>query len=731
MAKEKATSNYADYTVFQQSNPLKLPGIFIPKDLLVAMQIIKAPFTYPLSTKCENYVKSLKSLFKLKNIEKEHYFSILKMCLYVEQNEIDIELNRQRLINHDVKITNDFGECFIINMPNLNTDKPIIMPDDKVVLYEVVTRREIPAIVVAVVGHEVKVRLFNPRDSSLLQKNKKFDINFHSQHWPLRCCHYALMINSKRKWTQILYPELRAGYMHLKYDIDEWLNPNVAKNEEQKQAVRSILNKTAYPAPYIIFGPPGTGKTSTLVEAICQILNQHPMEYILVCAGSNAAADEVTKRLLQYVPKNIVYRMYATSRLWSNVDPKIRPCANYVDQSTIFLPKNILLLKKVIITTLVTSIRLISKNFHDNHFSYIFIDEASQATEPEMLIPLSVTSDVNKLASTTLHAQLVIAGDPYQLGPIVRSKQIQQIYGTSMLERLMRDCTPYKKQNGRYNSNYITKLLENYRNHECFLHIPNNEFYENELKTCGGSDTQIGLNWSELPNKNFPMIFQEVVGKEERCANRSVFNEVEVLVTVKYVQMLVGKKLGDRKLAYKDIGIITPFKQQQLEIIHQLAMNKQEDITVGTVETFQGQERTVIILSTVRSEIFNHDGVEHIGFLSHPKRFNVALTRAKALMIIIGNPEVIGLNKYWRQLWDYCRENGSCIPFNRCPLSSYNISRLISNKRIDPKDYNAPDKTKLSVTVQFGRNNRNSNMRTRTLDNVLVRTMKNLAVTDD
>lgn len=98
-----------------------------------------------------------------------------------------------------------------------------------------------------------------------------------------------------------------------------------------------------------------------------------------------------------------------------------------------------------------------------------------------------------------------------------------------MLERLMRDCTPYKKQNGRYNSNYITKLLENYRNHECFLHIPNNEFYENELKTCGGSDTQIGLNWSELPNKNFPMIFQEVVGKEERCANRRLVNRLIVL----------------------------------------------------------------------------------------------------------------------------------------------------------------------------------------------------------
>jgi len=59
--------------------------------------------------------------------------------------------------------------------------------------------------------------------------------------------------------------------MHVFSDIDEWVNPNISKNKEQKQAVRSILNKTAYPAPYIIFGPPGTGKTATLVETICQV----------------------------------------------------------------------------------------------------------------------------------------------------------------------------------------------------------------------------------------------------------------------------------------------------------------------------------------------------------------------------------------------------------------------------------------------------------------------------
>jgi len=89
-----------------------------------------------------------------------------------------------------------------------------------------------------------------------------------------------------------------------------------------------------------------------------------------------------------------------------------------------------------------------------------------------------------------------------------------------MLERLMRDCSPYKKRNKKYNPNYITKLLKNYRNHENIFHISNKQFYNNELENCGGNDTRIALNWSELPNKNFPMIFQEVLGIEERSSNR-------------------------------------------------------------------------------------------------------------------------------------------------------------------------------------------------------------------
>lgn len=84
----------------------------------------------------------------------------------------------------------------------------------------------------------------------------------------------------------------------------------------------------------------------------------------------------------------------------------------------------------------------------------------------------------------------------------------------------MSEAEPYKKCNGLYNVNYITKLTQNYRSHENLLYISNALFYDRELKSCGGSDTRIALNWSALPNKNFPMIFQEVLGTEERSIYR-------------------------------------------------------------------------------------------------------------------------------------------------------------------------------------------------------------------
>ncbi|TGZ32242.1 putative helicase mov-10-B.1 [Temnothorax longispinosus] len=477
------------------------------------------------------------------------------------------------------------------NLKSLNGDLHVIKPDCEVELRDN-TKKVIFAKIVKVVGNDVTIKPYYPENPNTLKmKEKRFNIEFVDRHWSLRCCHYALKIVSKCNWIEIVYPRLRTNCTDMEIDI-EWTNADLKENEPQKQAVRKILNKTAYPAPYIIFGPPGTGKTVTLVETICQIVRHFPTKNILVCTSSNAAADEITKRLIKYIPTNLIYRM-------STVKNEIQPCANFVQESTLFLSKELLLRKKIIITTLVSSVRLIDVNFRENHFSYIIIDEASQAVEPEMLIPLAITNKESD-EKTRFHAQIVIAG-------------------RSMLERLMDDCDPYKKQDGKYNPNYITKLVQNFRSHENILHVSNKQFYCGDLKICGGADIRMALNWSQLPNKNFPMIFQEVLGTETRSVNRSVCNTAEVLAVLMYVSILIKAKFGKHVITPKDIGIVTPFKQQQLDITHHLEAMKLKGITVGTVETFQGQERNVMILSTVRSKAFEHNGKEHIGFLSNPK----------------------------------------------------------------------------------------------------------------
>ena len=99
----------------------------------------------------------------------------------------------------------------------------------------------------------------------------------------------------------------------------------------------------------------------------------------------------------------------------------------------------------------------------------------------------------------------------------------------------------------------------------------------------------------------------------------SVYNTAEVLSVLVYIDILMNTKFKTHAITQKDIGIITPFTRQQLHIKHYLTAMNYKDITVGTVETFQGQERNVIILSTTRSKFFKHDSEEHIGFLSNPK----------------------------------------------------------------------------------------------------------------
>lgn len=155
---------------------------------------------------------------------------------------------------------------------------------------------------------------------------------------------------------------------------------------------------------------------------------------------------------------------------------------------------------------------------------------------------------------------------------------------------------------------------------------------------------------------------------------------------------------------YPDVAVITPFAAQRKHIEKALGYRNIENVQVGTVEMFQGQEKDVIIMTTVRSQVFTHDERRHIGFLSNPKRFNVALTRAKALLIVIGDPDVLQEDESWLYFINFCHEN-QAFEKSGMPL------------KLNTKDKD--NDTKKSKSRKRSNKKKKENKKTLTLDNVI------------
>merc|ERR1712223_411507 len=240
----------------------------------------------------------------------------------------------------------------------------------------------------------------------------------------------------------------------------------------------------------------------------------------------------------------------------------------------------------------------------------------------------------------------------------------------SLLERLMTTSNVYKRceETKEYPSKAITKLLNNFRSHPKLLTLPSELFYDRELEAKADTFvTHSMVNWSQLPNKKVPLIFHGVVGEDQREARSpSYFNPEEAAIVVQYVQDLLETKDAAKKVEPSEIGIISPYRRQVQKIrdlMNRKFQNKFRDwknITVGSTEEFQGQERRIIIISTVRSKptLLQSDYEHKLGFLNNPKRFNVAITRAQALLVVIGNPYLLSMDKWWKELLKYVFVNG-------------------------------------------------------------------------
>ncbi|XP_066109145.1 RNA helicase Mov10l1 [Saccopteryx bilineata] len=432
---------------------------------------------------------------------------------------------------------------------------------------------------------------------------------------------------------------------------EEFFNPLL--NENQKLAVRRILSGDCRPLPYILFGPPGTGKTVTIIEAVLQVYHALPDSRILVCAPSNSAADLVCLRLHEsrMLWPGAMVRVNATCRFEETIIEAIK--AYCKDGEDIWKASRF----RIIITTCSSAGLFYQIGVRVGHFTHVFVDEAGQASEPECLIPLGLVSDIN--------GQVILAGDPMQLGPVIKSR-LAMAYGlnVSMLERLMSRPVYLRDEDafgacGAYNPLLVTKLVKNYRSHAALLALPSKLFYHKELEVCADSKVVTSLlGWEKLPKKGFPLVFHGVRGSEAREGRSpSWFNPAEAVQVMRY-SCLLARSLSSQVSA-QDIGVITPYRKQVEKIKILLRNVDLMDIKVGSVEEFQGQEHLVIIISTVRS---NEDQFEDdryfLGFLSNSKRFNVAITRPKALLIVLGNPHVLVRDPCFGALLEYSITNG-------------------------------------------------------------------------
>lgn len=221
-----------------------------------------------------------------------------------------------------------------------------------------------------------------------------------------------------------------------------------------------------------------------------------------------------------------------------------------------------------------------------------------------------------------------------------------------------------RREDGTYDPQCITKLLRNYRSHSAILQLPNDMFYDGELVAVADpvrTDNMLRGHWEHLKNPTFPIMFHGVVGKDEREeSSPSWFNTDEANEVLGYVQHLVR----DRPyVQQRDIGVITPYAKQAAKLRLLLRANLLQEVMVGSTELFQGQEKRVIIISCVRStkEWLPSDARHNLGFLANPKRFNVAITRAIALLIVVGNPYVLREDHHWGALLRYAIDNSAYV----------------------------------------------------------------------
>ena len=441
-------------------------------------------------------------------------------------------------------------------------------------------------------------------------------------------------------------------------------------NRTQEDAVNKVLRAKDVA---IVHGPPGTGKTTTLVEAIYETLRRE--NQVLVCAQSNMAVDWISEKLVDRGinvlrignPTRVNDKMLSFTYerrfeahpdytlLWS-IRKAIRDLRSHRKRGDERFHQKLERLKeratelevrinaqlfgeaRVIASTLVGSS---NRLLEGQKFGTLFIDEAAQALEAACWIPIRRVSRV------------IFAGDHCQLPPTIKSfAALKAGLGKTLMERIVEN-----------HPETVTLLKMQYRMNEEIMRFSSDWFYGNqvesapEVKYRSILDLDIPMTWidtsefmnEELRAKNSQLFKEEFVGESFGRINKAEA-ELTLLALEQYFKKIGKTRILDERL---DVGVISPYRAQ-VQYLRRLFKKREffkpyrHLISVNTVDGFQGQERDIILISLVRA---NDEG--QIGFLRDLRRMNVAITRARMKLMILGDASTMTRHPFYKKLYEY------------------------------------------------------------------------------
>ena len=434
-------------------------------------------------------------------------------------------------------------------------------------------------------------------------------------------------------------------------------------NKTQEKAVNEVLwTKDVM----VVHGPPGTGKTTTLVEAINETLRRESQ--VLVCAQSNMAVDWISEQLVDRGipvlrvgnPTRVNDKMLSFTyerrfeghpeypQLWSlrkairemrskrkrgseSYHQQLDRLKSRATELEVRINAEIFQEARVIACTLTGAANRVLEGMK---FNTLFIDEAAQALEAACWIPIRKVSRV------------IFAGDHQQLPPTVKSiAALKAGLGKTLMERIVEN-----------KPEVVTLLQVQYRMNDQIMQFSSREFYDGMLQTApeikyrGILDYDNPMSWyntDDLPD--------EIESKEEFVGESfGRINQAEAELTLQHLELYYGR-IGKQRILDEriDVGIISPYRAQ-VQLLRRMIKKREffkpyrHLISVNTVDGFQGQERDVIILSLVRS---NDEG--QIGFLRDLRRMNVAITRARMKLIILGSVGTLTKHPFYKRLYEY------------------------------------------------------------------------------